>query len=92
MLKTALAAIVLATAISLPANAGCRWAFDCTSGDCVWTEICPTPYDMHVIEPVAPVAPIAPVTPVAPIPPVGANRMAYVCNNSGSACHWEPAQ
>jgi len=93
--RTILCAISLALAVAQtgPAFAGCRWDWDCTSGQCHQVPICDSTIDIVPPRPpaVPPIAPpsIAPI-PTPTVPPIGTSQCAprYMCNGYGQ-CVWQ---
>jgi hypothetical protein len=86
------AAVVFVLAAA-PAQAACRWTWDCTQQPCRQVHLCDNSTDVPAIRPTE--VPPTPPTSLAPItspmnPPTGTTecRQANLCNSAGQ-CRWQ---
>ena len=92
MIALLLAAVAIVLAAP-PADAACRWVWECTQQPCRQIHLCDNPTDTPAIRPteVPPVPPtsVAPtMTPGTPPPGTQACRNANLCDRAGK-CKWE---
>jgi hypothetical protein len=78
--------------VSAPANAACRWTWDCSAWTCRQVPICQSPLDIP--GPPPPSIPPIPRPTIEPlevprVPPVGTSecRKRYLCD--GGECSWQ---
>jgi hypothetical protein len=87
-------AILLAgLALAQPAEAACRWTWDCSSGyPCRQVPLCENPLDLPPLPPLG-ISPIPPPSlrpiPTPMLPPLGTESCEprYLCTESGQ-CQW----